>query len=209
MTSKSGMKSSLQLCHSSQPEKQKNNPEIVILVPMERDKNLRRRTGVEVRPMTIDDLAPVFHLGEQLFTAQTFPTLYRTWDEYEVLAFFQDDPDFCFVAEDEDGEGPILGFVMGTTIHKRRSSWSYGYLVWLGIAQDAHGQGVATKLFNAFKDCMEEEGVRMLIIDTEADNDPALSFFRKQGFGSDREHIYLSMNLETAKRTKRDGGRRP
>lgn len=177
-------------------------------MPMERDKNPKKRTGVVVRPMTIDDLAKVFHLGEELFTAETFPTLYRTWDEYEALSFFQDDPEFCFVAEDEEEDGRILGFVLGTTIHKRKSSWSYGYLVWLGIAKDAHGQGVATKLFNTFKDCMEEEGVRMLMIDTEADNDPALSFFRKQGFGSDREHIFLSMKMEPAKRTRREGGRR-
>ena len=175
---------------------------------MERDKIPRVRTGVVVRPMTIDDLAKVFHLGEELFTAETFPTLYRTWDEYEVLSFFQDDPEFCFVAENEE-DGRILGFVLGTTIHKRKSSWSYGYLVWLGIAKDASGQGVATKLFNTFKDCMEEEGVRMLMIDTEADNDPALSFFRKQGFGSDRGHIFLSMKMDPAKRISRDGGRRP
>ena len=42
----------------------------------DKEKPLRKRTGIEIRSMTIDDLAPVFHLGERLFTAQTFPTLY-------------------------------------------------------------------------------------------------------------------------------------
>lgn len=162
--------------------------------------------------MTIDDLARVFHLGEELFTAQSFPTLYRTWDEYEVLALFQDDPEFCFVAEEEaemEGKPPVLlGFVLGTTIRKRHSSWSYGYLVWLGINPEAHGQGVGTKLFRAFRDCMEEEGVRMLIVDTAAENEPALRFFRKQGFGAELDHVYLSMNLEQVRKNQRDSGRR-
>jgi len=35
----------------------------------------------------------------------------------------------------------------------------------------------------------------MLIVDTEADNLPALQFFRKMGFGNPQEHIYLTMNL--------------
>jgi ribosomal protein S18 acetylase RimI-like enzyme len=176
---------------------------------MERDKSGRKRSGVAVRQMTIDDLAPVFHMGEELFTAQSFPTLYRTWDEYEVLSLFQDDPQFCFVAEDDEDDGGLLGFVIGTTIRKRHSPWSYGYLVWLGIDPAVHGQGVATKLFHAFRDCMEEEGMRMLIVDTAADNEPALRFFRKQGFGNEQDHVYLSLNLDSARKNQRDPRKRP
>lgn len=161
----------------------------------------------EVRPMTVDDIAPVFHLGERLFTAQSFPTLYRTWDEYEVISLFMDDPEFCFVAEEEE-TGTILGFALGTIIRKRRSPWSYGYLIWLGSDHRIQGQGVATKLFNAFRNAMEEEGVRILIVDTEAQNHSALRFFRKQGFNSVREHIYLSMNLETNRKGHKGPGKK-
>ena len=41
--------------------------------------------------MEVDDLAPVFHLGEKLFTASKVPNLYRTWDEFEVVGLFQSD----------------------------------------------------------------------------------------------------------------------
>jgi hypothetical protein len=37
--------------------------------------------GFEVREMGIDDLAPVYHLGERLFTSDLYPSLYRTWEE--------------------------------------------------------------------------------------------------------------------------------
>jgi hypothetical protein len=32
-------------------------------------------------------------------------------------------------------------------------------------------------------------------VDTEADNLPALEFFRKMGFGNPQEHIYLTLNM--------------
>ena len=42
-----------------------------------------------------------------------------------MVELFGSDSEFCQVAE---YEGKVVGFVMGTTISKRRSSWRYGYL---------------------------------------------------------------------------------
>jgi hypothetical protein len=36
--------------------------------------------GITVRHMRIEHLAPVFHLGEKLFTLKESPSLYRTGD---------------------------------------------------------------------------------------------------------------------------------
>ena len=60
------------------------------------------RTGeakVVVREMTIDDLSEVFHIGEEVFTAEFSPSLYRTWDEYEITTLFNTDSELCLVAE--------------------------------------------------------------------------------------------------------------
>jgi ribosomal protein S18 acetylase RimI-like enzyme len=35
----------------------------------------------------------------------------------------------------------------------------------------------------------------MMIIDTAADNLPAVRFFQKQGFDDVQEHVYMSLNL--------------
>jgi ribosomal protein S18 acetylase RimI-like enzyme len=164
----------------------------------------RRRWSISVRPMEIDDLAHVFHLGELLFTAEEVPNLYRTWDEHEVIDLFHSDPELCLVAEDGDR---MVGFAMGTTVTKSRSAWKYGHLVWLGVAPEFHGTGAAEKLFNALLDLMLESGVRILVVDTEADNQAALRFFRKMGFGHPQEHIYLAMNLDNLR--QRLGGRKP
>jgi len=47
-------------------------------------------------------------------------------------------------------------------------------------------------------------------VDTEADNLPALHFFREMGFGNPQQHIYLSLNLSDLRRQikeKKENGR--
>jgi ribosomal protein S18 acetylase RimI-like enzyme len=154
----------------------------------------KKRSKITIRQMELDDLAPVYHLGEKLFTAREVPTLHRTWDQYELVELFNSDSELCLVAENE---GEIIGFVLGTTIEKDRSAWKYGHLVWLGVVPEHQRGGIAARLFNQLKELMVRQGVRMVIVDTEADNLSALHFFRKMGFGKPEEHIYLSLNLST------------
>jgi ribosomal protein S18 acetylase RimI-like enzyme len=159
---------------------------------MPKTETRKRALGLRIRPLDVDDLAPVFHLGEMLFTATTVPNLYRTWDEFEVVGLFQSDSEYCFVAEiDEE----LVGFVLGTVISKTRSAWKYGHLIWMGVDPAFARQGIADRLAHHFLEIMLEAGVRMLIVDTEADNLPALKFFRKMGFGNPQEHIYMTLNL--------------
>lgn len=153
----------------------------------------QKRTTFKIRQMEIDDLADVYHLGESLFEAGELPTMYRTWDPFEVTTLYNSDTEFCLVAEDE--EGAVTGFALGTTITKEHSAWKYGYLIWLGVETSYQSSGVADKLFNRFKDLMLKEGVRMLIVDTPAENKRGLRFFEKMGFGPPKPHVYLSLNL--------------
>lgn len=147
-----------------------------------------------IRSAAIDDLAPVFHLGERLFTSQQYSNLYRTWNEYEVTSQFNLEPDNFLVADSEAG---VIGFAIGSVIQKARSAWTYGHLVWLGIDPAASRQGIASSLFDRFTEIMQEQGVRMLLVDTQANNDPALEFFRSKGFANPIEHVYLTLNLDT------------
>jgi ribosomal protein S18 acetylase RimI-like enzyme len=157
----------------------------------------KKKISLEVREMGIDDLPTVFHLGEKVFTARDAPNLYRSWDEYEVLELFLGDSEFCLVAESEQR---ILGFALGTTISKARSPWKYGHLVWLGVEPEFQGYGIAEKLFQEIKETMIDNGVRILMVDTQVDNQPALGFFRKLGFSNPEEQVYLYLNLDKHKR---------
>ena len=148
--------------------------------------------AVRFRNMTINDFPEVFHIGEEVFTADYSQSLYRTWDEYEITTLFNSDSDLCLVAE--SGES-ILGFALGTTVEKHNSSWKYGYLVWLGVRSGIQQGGIGSGLFKEIKRRMKEQGVRMIIIDTSADNLPAVRFFEKQGFADTQQHVYMSLNL--------------
>jgi len=145
-----------------------------------------------IREMMIDDFAEVFHIGEEVFTVEYSQSLYRTWDEFEITTLFNSDTELCLVAE--VGER-IVGFALGTTVKKHHSPWKYGYLVWLGVRRDIQKGRVGSRLFNEIRRRMIEQGVRMMLIDTSADNTAAINFFQKQGFDDIQEHVYMSLNL--------------
>ena len=159
---------------------------------------------VRIRGMSIDDFAEVFHIGEQVFSVEYSQSLYRTWDEYEITTLYNSDSALCLVAEAGD---TILGFALGTTVEKHNSPWKYGYLVWLGVRRNIQQGGVGSGLFKDIKRRMKEHGVRMIIIDTSADNIPAIRFFQKQGFANTQEHVYMSLNL--ARKSKKKQGQKP
>lgn len=156
------------------------------------DRGQAKRASIKIREMEIDDISPVFHLGEMLFKANETPTMYRTWDPYEVTSLFNSDTEFCLVAEEGD---TLVGFALGTTITKNHSAWKYGYLIWLGVCPEYQQQQVAERLFLRFKNLMLSIGVRMLMIDTPAENRRAIRFFNKMGFGTPKPHVYMTMNL--------------
>jgi ribosomal protein S18 acetylase RimI-like enzyme len=148
---------------------------------------------LRIRPMEIDDLYPIYLIGEEIFTRKN-ANLFHFWDEALVMHSYMSDPEYCItaVAKDEEGNETVVGFAFGTTIEKPRSSWRYGYLVWLGIHPDYQGLGLANQVFNTMVELFALEKVRMLMIDTQQNNEGALRFFRKLGFGHDEEHVYLS-----------------
>lgn len=146
--------------------------------------------SIYIRNMEIDDIAPVYHLGEDIFTSDLYPYLYRTWDEWEVIGLYNTDPEYCLVAEIDE---QLAGFVLGTIINK--ATWTYGYIIWLGVNPNFQRRGVGDKLVDKLVERMIEDGVRFMLVDTDPANTPAVKFFTRKGFGNTRQHIFLSMNL--------------
>ena len=153
-----------------------------------------------IREMTIDDMAAVFHLGERLFTSEFSQSMYRTWDEYEITTLFNSDTELCLVAE---LAGEIVGFALGTTVDKQNSAWKYGYLVWIGVRPGLQKGGAGHKLFAEIKQRMLDQGVRMMVIDTDADNKGGIDFFKKQGFNNIQKHVYMTLNLSRPRRKRK------
>lgn len=164
--------------------------------PASRSDMLRRKERLHaslcIREMEFEDLPAVFDLGERLFTADKWPNLYRTWDEYNLIQTFAADTETCLVAE---FQGALVGFALGTVIDKRRSAWSYGYLLWLGVDPLCARQGVGKRLLNRLTEIFIAQGARIMLVDTEAENRPAVDFFHRHGFGNENRHVYMSKNL--------------
>ena len=160
---------------------------------MEGPDNKRKKAEIIIRQLEIDDISAVYHLGEKLFTSDEYPFLYRTWDSYEVTDYFTSDPDYCLVAE---SEGKIVGFILGTTIEKEGTAWrKYGYLTWIGIDETLQRTGLGLRLYNRLEERFREDGVRMVMADTEASKKEAIAFFKSLGFSSARQHLWLAKTM--------------
>lgn len=158
--------------------------------------NTDKKSEIIIRQMEIDDISAVYHLGEELFTSEEFPILYRTWDPYEVTDYFTSDPDYCLVAEVEE-EGKIVGFIIGTTIEKEGTAWKkYGYLSWIGVDEAFQRTNLGYRLYRNLEQRLRKHGVRMIIADTDAGNEPAIAFFKTIGFTASTEHIWLAKTLQ-------------
>ncbi len=95
-------------------------------------------------------------------------------------------------------EDRIVGFVLGTVMSKPGTAWSYGYIVWICAHPDWQREGVAGKLIDkAVEAFVENEGVRIIMADTDPSNERAVKFFKKKGFGQERQHVFLASNIET------------
>ncbi|MBM4461972.1 MAG: GNAT family N-acetyltransferase [Chloroflexi bacterium] len=162
-------------------------------MPPDNNTEEKEKHEIDIRQMDIDDVAAVYHLGERLFTSEDFPILYRTWDGYEVADYFTSDPDYCLVAELDER---VVGFILGTTIEKEGTAWKkYGYVGWIGVDEAFQGTNLARRLYARLEDRLEEEGVRMIIADTEGNNARAIAFFEALGFSPRSEHVWLAKTL--------------
>jgi ribosomal protein S18 acetylase RimI-like enzyme len=149
--------------------------------------------AIEIREMRLGDLPDVFALGQRLFTAEKLPTLYRSWDDDEVMQLLGSDEETCLVAV--AGER-LVGFALGSLMEKPRSAWRYGWLEWLGVDPAYKRRGVATRLLNQLTSLFIRLDARIMLVDTDEDNSDALAFFRRNGFGQELRHVYLSRNLD-------------
>ena len=172
---------------------------------MSQENERKRKPEVIIRQMEIDDISSVYHLGEELFTSEELPILYRTWDPYEVTDHFTSDPDYCLVAE---ADGRIVGFILATTVEKEGTAWKkYGYLSWIGVDEAFQRTNLGLRLYRRLEERMQEDGARMIIADTEANNQGAIGFFKALGFTQRRRHVWLAKTLKRTGKKGRESSR--
>jgi ribosomal protein S18 acetylase RimI-like enzyme len=102
-----------------------------------------------------------------------------------------------------EAEGRIVGFILATTVEKEGTAWKkYGYVGWIGVNADYQRTNLGRRLYKRLEDRLGEGGVRMIIADTEGDNEGAIAFFKTLGFSPSGQHLWLAKTLRRpAKRT--------
>jgi ribosomal protein S18 acetylase RimI-like enzyme len=167
------------------------------------DNEIKHKVEVTIREMEIDDLSAVYHLGEKLFTSDEFPILYRTWDPYEVTDYFTTESEYCLVAVTEDDR--IVGFVLANMVEKEGTAWKkYGYLTWIGVEEAFQRTNLGQRLYNKIEDTFQKEGARMVMADTDANNEVALLFLNAMGFSARAQHVWLAKTLQKPRKKKKN-----
>jgi ribosomal protein S18 acetylase RimI-like enzyme len=151
------------------------------------------RSTVIIREMTVEDISAIVELGNTVFTADRAPTLYRAWDEPEVLRLYAAHKTTCLVAFNKD---KLVGFGLGSLLSKP-GPWTYGWVEWLAVDPNFKGRRIARRLLKQLQERFVEQEVRIMLVATYAGNRAALNLFRKFGFGQEVKHVYMSMNLDT------------
>jgi len=108
------------------------------------------------------------------------------------------------VAETEDDK-KIVGFVLANMIEKEGTAWKkYGYLTWIGVEEAFQRTNLGQRLYNKVEDNFQKEGARMVIADTDAENQGAILFLNAMGFSARAQHVWLSKTLQKTRRKKKE-----
>ena len=95
-----------------------------------------------------------------------------------------------------EAKGIIVGFLLATTIEKEGTAWKkYGYLAWIGVDEGFQRNRLGRRLYRELEKRLAEKGVRMVIADTDGDNERAIAFFTSVGFSTRAQHLWLAKTL--------------
>lgn len=96
--------------------------------------------------------------------------------------------DTCFVAEEDSN---IVGVLIGfrSQVNEKQS-----YLWTLAVAKEFQGKGIGTQLMEEFEKAVKKKGCEEIQLQTYLDNEKALAFYHRRGFGHEK-HIHKLGNV--------------
>jgi [ribosomal protein S18]-alanine N-acetyltransferase len=102
----------------------------------------------------------------------------------EELRYFLDMPSaITLVAfEEESDKSKIAGFIIADRFRQRRATRLMGRIITIDVAPGKQHLGVGTLLLTAAETGLKEAGCDYVTLETAVDNEPALRFYKKQGY---------------------------
>lgn len=113
--------------------------------------------------------------GIRLFTAEDINTIQELWNEFSAkgsASWYN----FIVARREKD----ILGFACYGRRALTEGTWD---LYWLGVSQNAQGQGIGKQLLHHVKNCVRQRCGRLLIIETagKSEFEPTRQFYIHAG----------------------------
>lgn len=138
-----------------------------------------------IRKMTIDDYEQVYDIW-----LKSGNGLNDIDDSKAGLEkYLRRNPETCFVAEDDENDGNIIGSIMGGHDGRR------GYIQHTSVIASERKKGVGTALVNNVIDALKAEGITKAALVVFAHNNPGNQFWEKMGFYARNDLIYRDKSL--------------
>jgi [ribosomal protein S18]-alanine N-acetyltransferase len=138
----------------------------------------KTRAPLLVRPAEMADAAAISAIHAASFD--------RPWGLMEFERLLAEETTLAHVAAATTEGGAVAGFVLS------RVAVDEAEVLSIAVLPDRRGEGIAGRLLDAHREMLRFARARMLFLEVEDGNAPALALYRRQGFGevSRREAYY-------------------
>ncbi|KAJ3891923.1 acyl-CoA N-acyltransferase [Lentinula edodes] len=105
-------------------------------------------------------------------------------------------PHLAFLAYSPQSSSPVGVIVCKQSTH--RNSYNRGYIAMLSVDKAFRKRGIASALVRSSIEAMKEDGVEEIVLETEYDNDAALSLYESLGFIREKRLYRFYLNGKDA-----------
>ena len=131
---------------------------------------------VIIRNFRLEDLTEVIEMSKRAYGYQ---------HERDHLDDLKELESCCLNTLDNQPEGAIVaevdGKVVGTVFAIKASDGENGYLSWIGVDPNCHGQGIGTAMMEHAEEYLRKMGAKRICLGT--DRSAAIPFYLRQGYG--------------------------
>ncbi len=154
---------------------------------------------VQLKPLGIDDISEVFHLGEEIFknSYERDNLSYLLWSEDEILQLYTRSTGYCFVAR--IGQ-EIAGFLLGSSTVDKNHAKKFGRIQWICVKPEHFKEEIDLKLIQHFLKVLKKQEITSLVI-TGADynSNPAIKYYSNVGLTKTSTRTLLTKCLAHVK----------
>ncbi len=128
----------------------------------------KAKTPVLIRPAEMTDAPAIAAIHAQSFD--------RPWGLMEFERLMAEENTLTHVAAASAGPQQLAGFVLS------RLAADEAEVLSIAVSPERRGEGIAGRLLSAHREMLRFERVRMLFLEVEEGNAPALALYRREGF---------------------------